>query len=544
MNASISESSVDRADKLRHQADWRINPGAEDIIEKTPLRVATVILAAIVLYLRMPDLFANPQFWGEDIVFYREALQMGLSAFAQPVVGYLLVIPRIASLLASKLSPALVPAILTYASFALTLLVVWLATSPRFVAPLRPILALALVVVPAGVEVLGTITNVQWVMPVGVLILIFSEPAKSRAVLGLEILFVATAMLTGPFCLFFVPILAWQTYANRDDAARKTRLLAFASLAILGAAIQAGYILADRNYALGTPGLAKDYSPSLWLTQPFRQMLAPWGWQGLGTHVVAESLLDATVAAGIVFLSFQKPFRDLKLAALALAVAIAVSGMWKYRTILTGATSRYFYILSIAIIWIACCSAPRSRLLAAIAGVVLMLEAAMAVSVMDTPRIFEDLEWPAQSRFISNGLPVNIPTSPPGWMFSLPAIPNRSMSDLASWQGQSLATVTKIRDGATCDGNTTSILPAGAPSLKKWQIKGAVADQDPPARAIVLVNNDSIVIGIGLTGFKTSAANQTGWSAIFAAEPGSSVRAYVISSQGNEACRIPGDNVV
>jgi hypothetical protein len=75
-----------------------------------------------------------------------------------------------------------------------------------------------------------------------------------------------------------------------------------------------------------------------------------------------------------------------------------------------------------------------------------------------------------------------------------------------------------------------------------FQIKGAVAD--PPARAIALVNNDSIVIGIGLTGFKTSAANQTGWPAIFIAEPGSLVRAYVISSQGNEACRIPGDNVV
>lgn len=508
-------------------------------------RTAIVILAAVIIYLRMPDLFKNPQFWGEDVFFYREALQSGRNSFLQPVAGYLLLIPRIPALLASKLSPALAPTVFTYVSLVLTLLVVWLATSPRFVAPLRPLLALAIAVVPPGFEALGNIPNVQWIMPIGVLILIFSEPSRSRMVLVLELLFVMAVMLTGPFCLFFLPILVWQAYVSRDDSAHKSRLIAFAAAALLGAATQAGYIFANRDHSLGTPGIITDYSRSLWLTLPFRQMLYSLGWQGLGIHIIAESLLDAAVVVVIVLISFRKPFRDLKLAALVLALAIAISGMWKYRTALPYAGFRYFYILSIVIIWIACCSVQRSLLLAWTASGVLVLEALMTISVMNTPRITEDLEWPAQSRFISNGLPVNIPTSPPGWIFTLPAIPNRSMSDLLAWGGRRLEDVTKIRDGAPCDGTIDSVAPAGALFLQNaWQIKGVIADQRRPVRAIVLVNGDNIVIGTGLIGFKTNADHHTGWSATFAAARGSLVRAYIVSIEGNETCRIAGEKVV
>lgn len=508
-------------------------------------RLAILILATSAIYLRMPTLFANPQFWGEDMVFYGTATLQGARAVMQTVSGYILLVPWIPSLFATRLPPALAPAILLYASVFLTLLVVWFATSPRFIAPLRPLIALALVVVAPGFEVLGTITNVQWILPIGVLILLFSKTPETRSTAFVDIAFVGLTMLTGPFCLFFIPLIAWRIYVARALPEERARLLAFMFFAILGSALQVYFLHMNSAYALGI-GTTMDYSRTVWVTLPFKQMLSPIGWQSLfDTRVHVEFAVSALIVILLACISLKRPFRDLKLAAFAFAVLVAVSGMWKYRAALPIAGWRYFYIPNVVIILIICCSVRPSRLLAWLAGGVLCFEIAMLIATANTPRILEDLQWKARSRFISAGLPANIPTSPPGWMLSLPKREHGALSDISEWGGKPISAVTVV-EKEECAGGISNIAPAGTLFLKKvWQVDGTVADASA-TKVIVLVNPDSIVVGFGLTGFKNDAgvADPSVWSAVFASEPGVRTRAYAISAANNHACLLAQGHVV
>ena len=150
-----------------------------------------------VLYLLVPQTFTSPQFWARTALsFIRPTTKAG-AAFCCRSRATLCTLQRLAALVAQLFSPTLGPAIYDYTAF--TLLIVWLATSPRFDMPLRPLLGIAVVVVPRGYEVLGNVTNLQWILPVGAFILLFMRPARSAIVLAGESIFLAIVAVTGPF---------------------------------------------------------------------------------------------------------------------------------------------------------------------------------------------------------------------------------------------------------------------------------------------------------------------------------------------------------
>jgi hypothetical protein len=93
------------------------------------------------------------------------------------------VLQRLIAVFAAYFPPAFATTILNFSAFALTLFIVWLATSPRFDIPFRPLIALAIVVVPMGFEALGTAADKQWIAPIGVFILLFLRPHASRLIL-------------------------------------------------------------------------------------------------------------------------------------------------------------------------------------------------------------------------------------------------------------------------------------------------------------------------------------------------------------------------
>jgi hypothetical protein len=120
---------------------------------------------AALLALRKPDALLNPQLWAEDgSVFLVEQEQGGAAAILQPYMGYLHLLPRLTAWSAAQLlDPAWWPAWYNGIAFLVWCGVLARTLSPRLPLPHRPWLALAVIAGPQTGEILGTITNAQWI---------------------------------------------------------------------------------------------------------------------------------------------------------------------------------------------------------------------------------------------------------------------------------------------------------------------------------------------------------------------------------------------
>ena len=313
-----------------------------------------VLIALAVIYLRTPTTFTNPQFWGEDVELFQSARLDGWSVFSSTLAGYLVSAQFLVAVQASYFSPIAAPAISNYAAIFLTLVVVWLITSPRLHLPVRPLLAVAVVIVPMGYEELGTITNIQWILPVGAFALLFMDASKSSTVLFGEAPLLALMSFSGPFSIFLTPMYVWRLIRAQEPSQRN-RLALLTAIVTLGAATQV-WVIAHHPDAM-YHGAAVPYSPTLWITLPFARILTVFGpvsrmFTGLYGAVLAIFLFVGTVA-----LARQPPFRTQKIFMVLFATAIALCGMYKFRVDLAGQihATRYFYIGSIFTLWFLCC---------------------------------------------------------------------------------------------------------------------------------------------------------------------------------------------
>jgi hypothetical protein len=175
------------------------------------------MLSLAILFWRMPTTFTNPQFWGENAGFFFRAYSEHWHVLWTPVAGYLVWIQSFVAAAASFFPPAAAPSIYNYTAVLLTLATVWLSTSPRLDMPYKPLIAVAIAIVPMGFEELGTITNIQWVLPIGAFALLFMRAARSRITLAIEMAFAAAMAFSGPFSIFLAPLLCGKPPRRRTE---------------------------------------------------------------------------------------------------------------------------------------------------------------------------------------------------------------------------------------------------------------------------------------------------------------------------------------
>ena len=191
------------------------------------------------------------------------------------MAGYLVSVQYLTAVLASYFSPVAAPAIYNYSAVFLTLVVVWLLTSPRLMMPSKPLIALAVVIVPMGYEELGTITNIQWVLPIGAFALLFMPATNSSAVLAGEAAFVGLMSVSGPFSLFLTPLFLWQLISANSPIDRR-RLLVLTGIVGLGALIQL-IVIGYHHGEILNPITPAPYSWKLWINLPFSQVMTTFG---------------------------------------------------------------------------------------------------------------------------------------------------------------------------------------------------------------------------------------------------------------------------
>jgi len=166
----------------------------------------------ILFCLKAYSFILNAQFWAEDgPIFYKQAWENGISSISSSYAGYHVVTIRIVAYLSTFFSIDYAPTICNLFTLALQILPLYFIFSQRlnkvFVSDvLKYGFALIYLIGPGAREVFLTMTNIQWYLPIWVLLFLFSEPSKNRNVKIVEYVLLLLFSLTGPYAIFIFPI--------------------------------------------------------------------------------------------------------------------------------------------------------------------------------------------------------------------------------------------------------------------------------------------------------------------------------------------------
>jgi hypothetical protein len=494
------------------------------------LRIGIVGAALAILYLRMPTYFTNPQFWGEDIIFFSWARSHGWASLLMAVSGYFCSVQLLVAIVASYFSPIVAPAIYVYASFLLTLIVVWLVTSPRLDLPGKPLLALAVVVVPMGQEELGTLVNVMWILPIGAFAMLFMRAGSGFVLLG-EAAFVGLVAFSGVFSIFLTPLFLWQTVSARNTVEFR-RFLILTVVVGLGALAQILNILTDPTSIPAFPAI--PYSWTLWINLPLSRIMTVFNLHWPPNRELLGVAVGIAFLIAAISLAFLEPYRKQKSFMLFFSLFIAVGGMLKFRHSLgtqLGA-QRYFYSGSVFALWFLCCGFGGAYLRYALTSAVALVELMLLPAVANTSYFKEDLQWSVWAHYIDSGIPTITPTPPGGWNLRLPASVDGPLARFAPWIGKTISQTQANVDPSACAGHLAHLrIAAQGPSKNLWFASGSTQDSPAPPILIVLTDADEKVIAFGVPGFKTPDSTRE-WRSLFDAPQETVVRSYGLLADG------------
>lgn len=396
-----------------------------------PQRLGWTLALLFIFILRIPDVVRNPQFWAEDgSIFFRQNFCDGAAAIGKPYAGYFHLVPRLLAWVAGAFRPTWVPAFYIAVALILTGVVLYLLQSPRLALPLIPLLGLAIVLSPTGLETYGNLTNIQWFLALGVLALILMQLPESKFVIILEAAFVAIAGLTGPFVLLLLPVFVVKLMLNWHNRPARDRMLVLTAAASITSFVQVCALLnnpittgvqnlpriaaGDIPFFVGAAICTHTLGP---LLQTFVRFLpgielgvVAVGWMGLSE----VGLLLIVVVSSLK----RSQLRFERLALFYFASAVLLVTVFKFRHSLpalvpSGDGARYFLIPTVVTGWllISAVQEPGIGLLAKILLALLLVSA--VVGFRRDP--FVNFNWPVWAHRLETGERPQIPINPPGW---------------------------------------------------------------------------------------------------------------------------------
>lgn len=381
---------------------------------------ATLACCLALLYVRKPDAFSTPQFWGEDgALFFTRAREAGVASLFEHYNGYVHLVPRAVALATAPLPPPLAPAVYDGAAVLIMLLAAAWCFSPRLCLSPRAAAAcaLALVLVPHSGVVFANLTNVLNVLVLPLALLVFAADPTRPSERLTDLVILAGAGLTGPWVAALTPFFLLRA------AVRRTRWsIGLAVLAIASSAVQLAQLGGSR-----TPGELSLDDPSWVYAVGFRGAgAALLGWaDGVGLELAPEGwagrLAWGTAALYAFVLGAGAAVRSVK-AVGAAAISLLFHGLvaWAYRGnpfhLATEPLDRYSYPALVALAWalVALGSRASGRVAwPARALLVLMGLSALGGFTAEKPA---DLGWrDACAEAFAVDVPARIAISPAGW---------------------------------------------------------------------------------------------------------------------------------
>jgi hypothetical protein len=361
------------------------------------------VLSVIVLGLRVPDAFSNPQLFAEDgSLFWLQAYQDGPAAVFTTYAGYLHLAPRLIALIASWFDPGSAPVIF---HTVVVLLTAWAAATVALTVPnpwMGLCFALALLTPPnpGSGEIFACVTNVQWIMAPVLALLLLLPPAATRLGRISNILFCLVASLTGPFSIFAVPLAIWR-FRRRQDA--------LVVVVILAAILQAAVLVRAPPMDVLARAVDAGHKSMTIVVRAF------------GGKIWALPFGLGLVAAAV----YASADRELRVGLLVFAAILLSSVFLKFKAEYTGILDsvgngpQYFYVPHVALIWCTI-SLMFSGRKAAIAAVI-----CTTAIILLSPKYFRrpalpDYKWAQYAPKIGKE-DVTIPINPTGWFVRVTA---------------------------------------------------------------------------------------------------------------------------
>ena len=373
----------------------------------------TLLLVVAVLFLRRSIAFTLPQFFAEDAVFYSDALTMGVRSVLAPYAGYHHFAIRLVAWTTVHFDPLYAPRIFLFSSVFITIAVAAACFSPRIDLPVRPLFALSIVLVPHTCEVFDNLTNINWILALGLILLALAKDPKTPLQWGLDIITMFLTGLSGPFVAVWLPLFFWRVFRRRSTASAMIALLALACATL--------HIIAQLAYHITIP--VDEFPSSNWIAVPMLRMVACLVLPGSLAQAMSIWLV---VAFGIAFLAFVL-WRGIKsetreqVWTITIAVFLLLGiVLYKFRTQLDQILphengDRYFYIPKVLLLWVLFhgFGAPSIWKRASTALAVSCLVASFTHFRWSEPYI--DYDWPTYAAAIRRGDAVVVPVNPPGW---------------------------------------------------------------------------------------------------------------------------------
>lgn len=183
-----------------------------------PWTPVVFVVGFVLLFLRRPETLLQAEFWADDGIFYQHALWFGPATVAISYAGYLSVLQRVVVLGEVAVPPAYAPLVGNLAMLVIMALVAAFLASDRMSRVLpdrrwRIALALLFVALPAGDRVLGTLSNIQWILGVYLIaMLVATAPSRGRIGDGLGMV---VAGLGGAIGIILLPLYAIRAWRDR-----------------------------------------------------------------------------------------------------------------------------------------------------------------------------------------------------------------------------------------------------------------------------------------------------------------------------------------
>jgi hypothetical protein len=386
-----------------------------------------LLAAAVILFLRRPDAFTNPQFYAEDgTIIFLQHYDIGFRALFLSCSGYLIAIQRLlASLIMTVVPYSLVPLAFNIASVVVTLIIVASVYSPRIPLENKALFALAIVLVPHhSNEVFGNLACSQWIVAIGlVLLLIKKSPQSQFGKVSYQYARDITQLilfgLSGPFLLLFSPLFAWKAWERRDRHS-------FVILAVAGCCcgLQAFHIL--------SAGLASATGDT---QVTFSTMKAIFGTKLFGNLILGAEIpydLNKTVLAACYVVTMALVVRISSSKGhfvyyfLAVHCAVILGTIIKFRSASEALVppangSRYFYLPYLMLVWSLILGINhRDRWKSVFCKIALVVILLSSISTNFRYQPFIDYKWKYYAPRIGKEN-LEIPINPKGWKMTVNA---------------------------------------------------------------------------------------------------------------------------
>jgi len=206
--------------------------------------LSVVFFLPKLIELRNAYYLTNPQFYAEDaVIFYKQAVENGISSLFIPFAGYLHLIPRVIAFASLQVDITQAPAFFSYGVvLVMALLITYLWFLSNFTTPMKIMVVGSLFFLISSNDVYGFVVNLHWHLPI-LLLLIFTKPIvrpKWEYFVDFFVLFVVG--LTGPFSVVLLPIIIFLFLANKFKST--TWGIALFTIYLITVVVQIAFLLA------------------------------------------------------------------------------------------------------------------------------------------------------------------------------------------------------------------------------------------------------------------------------------------------------------